>query len=48
MNAQFDELKELVGENMDLCEARSLLHWDQQTYMPPRGGEARAVSFARN
>jgi carboxypeptidase Taq len=39
-------LKQRMGQLADLGHALSLAHWDQQTMMPPRGGEARAESLA--
>lgn len=35
-----------MGEVSDLNSAASLLGWDQQTYMPPAGGEARGQQLA--
>jgi carboxypeptidase Taq len=35
-----------LAELTDLRNAGALLHWDQQTMMPPRGGAARANSIA--
>lgn len=40
------ELKTKVAEVMDVVHAIAVLEWDQQTYMPPRGGEARAEQIA--
>jgi carboxypeptidase Taq len=39
---KLDRLKKLLGEVFDLNCAASLLGWDQNTYMPPGGGPARA------
>lgn len=40
------ELLERWGKIHDLSEAIQLLEWDQQTMMPPRGGEQRAAQLA--
>src|SRR5882672_9813911 len=41
MNSKFDELKARLLAVYDLNMAGSLLRWDQTTYMPPGGAEAR-------
>jgi carboxypeptidase Taq len=46
MSERIDLLKQRMGQLSDLGHALSLAHWDQQTMMPPRGGEARAESLA--
>ena len=46
MSERIDRLKDRMGQLSDLGHALSLAHWDQQTKMPPRGGEARAESLA--
>ena len=46
MSEQIDLLKQRMGQLADLGHALSLAHWDQQTMMPPGGGEARAESLA--
>jgi carboxypeptidase Taq len=46
MSERLDDLKVRLGHLSDLAHALSLAHWDQQTMMPPRGGEARAESLA--
>jgi carboxypeptidase Taq len=46
MSERLDGLKQRLGELSDLGHALSLAHWDQQTMMPPGGGEARAESLA--
>jgi carboxypeptidase Taq len=46
MNERLDGLKQRLGQLSDVAHAMSLAHWDQQTMMPPRGGEARAESLA--
>ncbi len=40
------QLRERMGEFSDLQDAASLLGWDQQTMMPPRGAAGRAESLA--
>jgi len=45
MNAKFEELKALLGEISDLQAAKSVLSWDQQTYMPLGGAESRAMQL---
>jgi carboxypeptidase Taq len=46
MSERINQLKQRMGQLADLSHALSLAHWDQQTMMPPRGGEARAESLA--
>ncbi len=46
MNPKLDELKALLREVSDLNAAAAVLHWDQTTYMPPGGAEARARQLA--
>ena len=41
MNTAFEELKARLLESHDLGAAAAVLGWDQETYMPPGGGEAR-------
>ena len=41
MSEKLNQLKELYGEISDLNNAAALLGWDQQTYIPAGGGEAR-------
>lgn len=45
MNAKFEELRTRLGEIFDLRSAAAVLAWDQQTYMPPAGAEARAAQL---
>ena len=40
------ELRSHLAEVEDVRYASGLLEWDQQTMMPPRGGEARADALA--
>ena len=42
MQEKLNHLKRLVIEADDLYKAASVLGWDQSTYMPPGGAEARA------
>ncbi len=44
--AAYDQLKERLAEVYDLGKAASILSWDQQTKMPPRGAAARAEQLA--
>ena len=46
MSKPLQSLKQRMEQLSDLGHALSLAHWDQQTMMPPRGGEARAESLA--
>jgi carboxypeptidase Taq len=46
MTERLAGLKERLGHLSDVAHALSLAHWDQQTMMPPAGGEARAESLA--
>src|SRR5690242_20200371 len=41
-----DRLKDRLAEINDLENAAAVLSWDQQTYMPPGGAEARAEQLA--
>ncbi len=44
--AKMKELKQRLLEVYDLNGAMALLHWDQTTYMPPGGAEARGRQIA--
>ncbi len=46
MSEKLNHLKELLGEVQDLHGAASLLDWDQNTYMPEGGSEARGQQLA--
>jgi carboxypeptidase Taq len=46
MPDKLTQLKELLGEVYDLRNAAAVLNWDQHTYMPPAGGEARGLQLA--
>lgn len=46
MEAQFEELQARLREVNDLESASALLGWDQTTYMPPGGAEARGRQMA--
>jgi carboxypeptidase Taq len=46
MNAKLEELRVRLGEISDFNAAAAVLRWDQQTYMPPAGAEARATQLA--
>ena len=43
---KFQRLRELYGEVADLSFTMALMHWDQQTQMPPRASAARASQMA--
>jgi carboxypeptidase Taq len=42
MPSPLDELKDRLGRIADLNNAAAVLEWDQETFMPPGGAEARA------
>ncbi len=46
MSDKLDQLKAVIGEVSDLNSTAGLLGWDQQTYMPIGGGEARGQQLA--
>ncbi len=46
MTANLKRLRELLGVVSDIANATAVLGWDQQTYMPPGGGGARAMQLA--
>ncbi len=46
MGKPVEQLKTLLGEVSDLASSIAVLHWDQQTYMPPGGAEERAMQIA--
>ncbi|HEU0295774.1 MAG TPA: carboxypeptidase M32 [Anaerolineales bacterium] len=46
MSEKLDRLKELLGEVSDLSRAASVLGWDQQVNMPPKGSEGRGKQLA--
>ena len=46
MEAKLQELRQRLQEVNDLVMAAALLHWDQSTYMPPGGAEARGRQIA--
>jgi len=46
MNEKIKQLRGLLEEISDLHYISSLLGWDQQTYMPPGGAEARGNQLA--
>jgi carboxypeptidase Taq len=46
MNEKLSELKRRLLEVSDLQHAASLLYWDQATYMPPGGADARGRQIA--
>lgn len=46
MTSKLDELKQRLAEVHDLNMAGSVLNWDQSTYMPPGGVQARGQQLA--
>jgi len=46
MTATMDVLREKLGELKDVGSATSLLHWDMETYMPPKAAGARGKQIA--
>jgi carboxypeptidase Taq len=46
MSEKLQQFKTLLAEVADLNNAQALLGWDQQTYMPPGGSEARGNQLA--
>jgi carboxypeptidase Taq len=46
MSEKMQQLKTLLAEVADLNAVQALLGWDQQTYMPQGGGEARGNQLA--
>jgi carboxypeptidase Taq len=42
MSGKYDSFLRRIQELADLSHAASLMSWDQETYMPPRGTEMRA------
>ena len=46
MNRKLDELRRRLREVGDLRAAAAVLHWDQTTYMPPKGAASRGRHIA--
>jgi carboxypeptidase Taq len=46
MQTKIEQLKNISAEVMDLTYAASVLHWDQQTYMPPGGAKGRGQQIS--
>jgi len=46
VSEKLGKLKDLLAEVNDLHHAAAILEWDQQTYMPPGGAEARGQQLA--
>jgi carboxypeptidase Taq len=46
MEKKIEQLRAILAEISDLNSAAALLGWDQQTYMPPGGAEARGNQLA--
>ena len=45
-NEKLQQLKNLLGEVWDISMAAAVLGWDQETYMPPGGSEARGMQLS--
>ena len=45
-NPPLEEFRRKMGEVTDINSAIALLQWDQEVYMPPKGGEARGQQMA--
>ena len=43
---KMESFRRRLGEVMDIGAASGLLQWDQETYMPPKGAEARGQQIA--
>ena len=46
IESDLQDLRDRIGEVADLQAATSILEWDQETYMPPKGAEARGQQLA--
>jgi carboxypeptidase Taq len=46
MDERYERLRERLAEIWDISKAASILGWDQQTKMPPRGAAGRAEQLA--
>jgi len=46
MAVDVKKLRGMLGRIADIRSALALLEWDQETYMPPKGGDARASQIA--
>jgi len=46
MSLEVNHFRDLLGEVFDLQAATAVLSWDQNTYMPPGGAEARAFQLS--
>jgi carboxypeptidase Taq len=46
MAIEIPQLREMLGSIADIRSTLALLEWDQETYMPSRGGDARACQIA--
>ena len=43
---QLTELRRILAEVSDVHNAMALLHWDQETYMPPKGAQGRGEQLS--
>ena len=46
MSEKLEQLKEILGEVSDIEHAASILGWDQQVNIPPKGHESRGLQLA--
>ena len=46
MSEKLDQLKEILGEVIDIGRASAVLDWDQQVNIPPKGGDSRGQQLA--
>lgn len=46
MIKKYEEFEELIKKISKMQHVIAVLHWDMETYMPPRGGDARANQIA--
>ena len=46
MEPALRELKQRLGEIVDLGRAQAVLYWDMEVYMPPGGGPSRAAQLS--
>ncbi|MFO7571762.1 MAG: hypothetical protein R6W48_04080, partial [Gaiellaceae bacterium] len=46
MNPALTELKQRLGEVIDLGRTQAVLYWDMEVFMPPGGGSSRAMQLA--
>lgn len=44
--SKLDRLRELLGEIADINSTVAMLHWDMETYMPPKAAPSRSLQLA--